>query len=62
MIDCTVLISAYRKSGLGDCGVEGIRRFIHQHQCNDLCERLGVQRKFYRESELPTEDDDEEAL
>ncbi|KZS86610.1 kinase-like protein, partial [Sistotremastrum niveocremeum HHB9708] len=29
-------------SGVGDCGDEGIEAFLTQHQCQDLCQDLGL--------------------
>ncbi|CAG8511949.1 3471_t:CDS:2, partial [Acaulospora colombiana] len=34
--------SVTRESGLGDGGHEGIVRFIEQHVCNKICQRLGL--------------------
>lgn len=27
-------------SGIGDCGMEGIRDFLQSHTCNDICRKL----------------------
>ncbi|KAF6743840.1 kinase-like domain-containing protein [Ephemerocybe angulata] len=29
-------------SGVGDCGKEEIKQFLAQHECKDVCERLGL--------------------
>jgi hypothetical protein len=29
-------------SGIGDFGVDGIKTFIWDHQCGDICLRLGL--------------------
>jgi hypothetical protein len=30
------------KSGIGDFGIDGIKTFIQDHQCGDICLRLGL--------------------
>jgi len=38
-----LLHSTDQSSGLGDSGIDGIKAFCDQHQCNRICRRLGLQ-------------------
>jgi hypothetical protein len=29
-------------SGIGDFGIDGIKSFVQDHQCGDICLRLGL--------------------
>jgi len=33
-------------SGIGDFGVDGIKTFIRDHQCGDICRRLGLDKSI----------------
>lgn len=33
-------------SGIGDFGVDGIKTFIRDHQCGDICLRLGLDKSI----------------
>lgn len=44
---CGLNICLYRRdrnSGLGDHGPSGIKLFAEQHQCNDICKQLQLQK------------------
>lgn len=38
-----LLISSLSESGVGDHGVEGLRKFATDHICNEVCEGLGLE-------------------
>ncbi|KAF9069299.1 kinase-like domain-containing protein, partial [Rhodocollybia butyracea] len=48
-------------SGVGDWGDEGIRTYIDEHDCQDLCKNLGLNDMYPLTQEVPVEADDVEA-
>jgi hypothetical protein len=51
-----------RNSGVGDFGKAGIKTFLEQHSCNELCVALGLDKSMplvFDESEDMDESDDD---
>lgn len=61
MLSCyQINLISFRDSGIGDHGPDGIKSFVSQHHCNNVCHGLKLEPLFEEEKDISNAEDDED--